>query len=316
MKPIDRLMSSTEKIETSVIVPAYHSESTILPCLDSVMKQRDPASTEVIVVNSSDDAAQALVARHFPDVIFFQSGVRLSAGAARNKGVEVARGKVLVFIDSDCIAETDWLQKMIAAHSVDKCGAAGGGVYCGNGKQLIAWAGYFLEFSEFLPGGPVRHVSHIPTCNISYKRSVFERLGGFDVDLYPAEDKEFNHRILISGDKILFDPSIRVRHFHRTGLSDFLEHQHRIGRMGVRLRRKLGKEPPRITRHPLFLCIASPALLLARLVFFLKRLLTLKPSFFPIWLLSSPFYLLGLLWWMRGFAEESRPGRAGRSGCR
>lgn len=297
--------SPDEKIETSVIIPAYFSSSTILACLDSVMKQRDSKSVEVIVVNSSDDDTEALVTQAYPEVIFHQSEVRLSAGSARNKGVQLARGSLLVFVDSDCIVGPQWLQKMIAAHAEHDCGAAGGGVYCGNWQHVTAWAGYFLEFSEFLPGGRVRNVTHIPTCNISYKRDLFERLGGFDPDLYPAEDKELNHRICAGGDKIHFDKTIYVRHFHRTGLIDFLNHQHRIGRMGVRLRKRLGKSPAFFGRSPLLLALASPGLVLARLWFFLKRLVVVKPSFFLIWLLCSPVYLLGLFWWLGGFSNET-----------
>ena len=73
----------------------------------------------------------------------------------------------------------------------------GGGVINGNDPQNnVAWAGYTAEFSEVIPEKGSRVVSHIPTCNISYKRRYLEELGGFNPNYYSQEDLEFNYRLV------------------------------------------------------------------------------------------------------------------------
>lgn len=104
----------------SVIVPAYNAASTIERCLDSLTAQTLSA-IEVIVVNdgSTDDTAAIVSAYAERD-----GRIRLidqensGSGAARNVGINRARGRYLAFIDSDDTIEPDMLQTMVAAAEV------------------------------------------------------------------------------------------------------------------------------------------------------------------------------------------------------
>jgi glycosyltransferase involved in cell wall biosynthesis len=296
-------------IEYSVVIPSYNSEKTILRCLEALTAQIDPKDTEIIVVNSSQDATPRLIEEHYPQVCCIQCEERKCAGEARNIGVEKARGRILLFIDADCIANPDWASRMIEAHKDGKYAAVGGCIVNGNPEGLISWAGYFLEFSRFFMNrGPRREVAHQPTCSISYDRRTFEENGGFKIDMYPVEDRLFNEMLVQKGGKILFDPAIQVRHFHRTTFKALLRHQLNIGRGSVRMRRQECFKNSYLVKTPLWLPVLVPAMLAGRLGMLLSRLLFQRPEFLPRWLLSLPFYLLGLLWWIFGFvAEVCRP---------
>ena len=98
----------------SVIIPAYRSAATIEACLKGLERQsfRD---FETIVVESSQDEETAEIVARFPGVIFEQSPQRLFPHAARNRGVELAGGSLLVFTDPDTRARPDWLEQLVAA---------------------------------------------------------------------------------------------------------------------------------------------------------------------------------------------------------
>src|SRR5262249_36257245 len=150
----------------SVVVPAYHSASTIGDCLDGLARQgfRD---FEVIVVNSSQEVETERVVREMlPSAIFEQSRVRLLPHAARNRGVELARGENLVFTDPDCIAEPDWLEALVAGSE------AGHRIVCGamalRQPSRFALAVHISKFSSWLPGLHAGPRAIAPTANALY----------------------------------------------------------------------------------------------------------------------------------------------------
>ncbi|OYV16050.1 MAG: glycosyltransferase, partial [Methylococcaceae bacterium NSP1-1] len=86
----------------SVIIAAYNSGATLSKAIDSVLAQSYAAYEIVIVDDGSTDNTSA-VARHYEEKIryFFQKNSGVSS--ARNKGVELARGDWVAFLDAD-----DW----------------------------------------------------------------------------------------------------------------------------------------------------------------------------------------------------------------
>ena len=190
----------------SVIVPSYNSEATIVPCLQSILNQDIKEPYEVIVVDSSSDQTQELIKKYFPTVKLIHIDHRIDAGTARDTGVRNSQGELIAFIDSDCTIEPDYLQRVLENHSSNNYAAVGGPVKNANPQSLISWASYVIEFSEFLPKGEKKvEVSNIPTCNICYKREVFDRYGRFPgKEVLQQEDLLFNWRIHSQGGKILF----------------------------------------------------------------------------------------------------------------
>src|SRR5512144_1102084 len=102
--------------QVSVIIPAYYSDSGIAGCLEALRSQsfRD---FEAIVVNSSPgDRTREIVTTQFPEVKLLENPTRLLPHAARNRGVSLAVGQILVFTDADCRGSPDWLERLVDAH--------------------------------------------------------------------------------------------------------------------------------------------------------------------------------------------------------
>lgn len=103
----------TEPI-VSVIMPAYHCEATIEKAIDSVLRQK--VELELIVVNDcSDDGLDRIMESYAenPVILYVRNEKNMGAAQSRNRGVALARGKYVAFLDADDWWEEDKLVKQI-----------------------------------------------------------------------------------------------------------------------------------------------------------------------------------------------------------
>lgn len=287
----------------TVIIPSYNSQGTIRGCLDSVLNQSYGDRYEVILVDSSSDNTPQIVTMEYPQVKLIHLERKTDPGAARNIGIQEARGDVIAFIDSDCQAGSDWLEKIAAAHE-SSYRIVGGAVLNDNPEgDLVGWAGYLAEFREFMLGHPKREVGHIPTCNISYKRAIFAVHGLFEGEYYPQEDLVYNYRLSRNGEKILLDPGIQIRHCHRSDFLDFLRHQRKIGLTTARVLKMLPLPGSFIARHPFPGLLLVPVLPVMK---FIKTVIVFV-RYQPKVILKRPavlfLFALGLAEWAIGFIQ-------------
>ncbi len=101
----------------SIIIPVYNVEQYIVRCLDSVMDQDIPHDQyEVIVINDgSTDNGLALIqdyAKDHPNIVLIDQK-NSGSGASRNIGLDHARGKYVMFVDSDDFIDTNCLKTLI-----------------------------------------------------------------------------------------------------------------------------------------------------------------------------------------------------------
>jgi len=287
----------------SVVIPSYNSEKTINKCIDSLLSQSYRGDYEIIVVDSSIDRTPQIVSTSYPHVKLIHLEKKTDPGSARNVGIEKAEGDVIAFIDSDCAASEDWLDKIDTAHS-SSYQVVGGSISNGNNKDgLIAWAGYLSEFREFITAQSKREVTHIPTCNISYKKNIFQKYGLFQGEYYPQEDLMFNYNLTQHGTKILFDPTIRVYHHHRTKLKDYLSHQKKIGTITSKVLKKIELEGSFIARHPIPATFLLPLLPVVKFIRTISVFLRLQPHVISKRPLIMLIFAGGLFFWTIGFAE-------------
>lgn len=289
-------------IRYSIIIPSYNSERTIRACLQSVTQQDFGESYEVIVVDSSQDATPVILHQEFPPVQCLHLDRKTDPGTARNLGIRQAQGDILCFLDADCVAAPSWLRACIQAHHSEYA-AVGGAVLNGNPESLVGWAGYLAEFREFFPFHPKQLVPHIASCNISYKRWVFERYGFFSPDYYPQEDLVFNIHLQRGQEAILFEPAMKVAHLNKTSQKHFYAHQRRIGRITSQVLRGFPElHGSWIARSRLLTLLAAPGLPWIKFVNTL-RVAALSRSYLYAFFRAVPFLLIGLVCWQYGFIE-------------
>jgi GT2 family glycosyltransferase len=289
-------------VQASVIVPSYNSQSTIVQCLQALQSQETIFHYEVLVVDSSNDGTPDLIASRFPAVKLIRLPRRTLPGPARNLGIREAVGDILAFTDADCIPERRWLEKMVHEQAKDESAAVGGAVLNARPLNPVAWGGYLLEFSERLPNFPRRFVDILPTCNVSFKRWIFERYGLFPEDLWPSEDHIFSWHLMQAGEPLLFNPDIQVHHIFRPHLGAFLQHQLRLGKASAAARKRVKLPHAWLAEHPLRWLVP-----LLRLAVIESRLARWDVKNFLRFNFLLPLCFGGLIAWGMGFCDDRKP---------
>lgn len=102
------------RIKVTVVVPVYNQEQLIIDCILSIPKRRD---VEIIIVNdASTDLTKKsikMLQNEFKDITVINFKKNKGVSAARNAGIEAARGEYIVFIDSDDKVDTDVFNEIV-----------------------------------------------------------------------------------------------------------------------------------------------------------------------------------------------------------
>ena len=100
-------------IDVSVIIPVYNGEQSIKASLDSLAKQTHNRFEAIIINDGSVDRTEEVVER-YRDSLHINYYYQENAGvaAARNKGLDLAKGEYVSFLDADDYYEPDFIKKM------------------------------------------------------------------------------------------------------------------------------------------------------------------------------------------------------------
>jgi len=187
----------------SVVIPAYNEENYLPACLESITNQDYPAEYEVIVVDNASTDNTANIARDWGAKVVYEG--KRSPACARQKGAEVARGKIIAFIDADTRAPTHWLSTIVW-HFVCKpemVAISGPYAYSDAGKfsRISSYVGNFFSIiidqlfrKAFGKGGAIWG------CNFAVRRSALLEVGGFDTSIkFYGEEYELSLRLKKAG---------------------------------------------------------------------------------------------------------------------
>jgi len=102
--------------KVSVIIPAYNCEKYLRECLDSILNQSYRNIEVIIVDDCSIDGTGAICEeyRHSDKrIVYYRNSINSGAAASRNRGLSVAAGEYIAFIDSDDTIDADFLEVLI-----------------------------------------------------------------------------------------------------------------------------------------------------------------------------------------------------------
>lgn len=215
-----------DEAKISVIICAYTKRrwDSLHAALESVRVQH-LQPLEIIVVIDHNPDLETLVSDSYPDVRTIPNGGRRGLSAARNTGISVAHGAIVAFLDDDAFAPPDWLARMAALYADESVVGVGG-------RVTPIWPGtrprWFPEEFGWVVGcsyrGQPEHVAAVRNfigCNMSFRRTLFGQLGGFEdgigregADASGCEETEFCIRAREASNRtvLLYDPSMEVYH--------------------------------------------------------------------------------------------------------
>jgi GT2 family glycosyltransferase len=97
--------------ELSIVIVSYNTRDLLRECLQSVYREADGISTEVLLVdNNSSDGSPQMVEVEFPDVKLIRSAINLGFGAANNLALEITQGRYIVLLNTDAFLSADSLR--------------------------------------------------------------------------------------------------------------------------------------------------------------------------------------------------------------
>ena len=220
----------------SVVVCTHNGAATLDECLTG-LADVDYPDFEVIVVDdgSSDDSAE-IAARHRVRLIRTEPQ---GLSSARNAGLAVARSEIVAYVDDDAWPDRDWLKYLALSFMRSN--------YAGIGGPNIPPPdeGVIPQSIARAPGGPIHvmlsdlEAEHIPGCNMAFRRSALEAVGGFDSQFWVAgDDVDMCWRLQAMGWTLGFSPAAMVWHRRRRSVRAYLRQQAGYGKAEALLERK------------------------------------------------------------------------------
>ena len=191
----------------SCIVPVFNGARFLADALDSILAQTYRSIEVIVVDDGSTDGTEHVIA-DFHDRIRSTRQINAGPSAARNAGIEMARGQLIAFLDADDIWLPEKVGRQVAAMTQD-------------GESQVCFCG-IVNFrpanvpdlnGKPLPAGEWPQSPFLPSTLIAV-REVFDLIGVFDPILRSGEDTEWILRVMTRRVKYAVIPDIMVRRRH------------------------------------------------------------------------------------------------------
>jgi succinoglycan biosynthesis protein ExoA len=236
-------------IRISVVLPVRNEAHHIAALLQALEEQDFPPDQfEILVADArSTDGTRACVQRiaansPVPILLIDNPGIR--SGAGRNAGISQAKGEYILFIDGHCSVPSTCLLRdtiaifehtgadclcrpqPLAVPTLSETGraiAAARSSLLGHGRDSLI---YDLAFAGYVDPA---------SSGASYRRKIFEEVGGYDERFDACEDVDFNIRVKKLGKKAYTDPRLAIHYAPRESIRTLAHQMLRYGRGRIRL---------------------------------------------------------------------------------
>ncbi len=215
----------------TVIVPTFNRRDEIKELLESLSEQSiSKDDFEIIIVDDgSDDDTEDVVTGFVESTdlnIRFLKQDHKGPGEARNLGIENAKGNYQLFIDSDCIADKEWLAAYkIALKDITPAGFGGPDKVLPSFSPIQKAIDYSM--TSFITTGGIRGHSkkkiskYYPrSFNMGVRSDIVKMIGGMN-KLRHGQDIEFSHRIISTGEPVIKVADAVVYHKRRISIKKF-----------------------------------------------------------------------------------------------
>jgi GT2 family glycosyltransferase len=231
----------------SVVMPTYNRPDALPRALDALSRQTlDPAQFELVLVEDrKNESPPDVGGRRLPVRVF--RGLQPGASSARNVGWRAAQAPLVLFMGDDIIAGPNLLEEHLAWHEQHPEETTGvlGHVRWARGLErdaFMSWLDRGIQFDYATIDGVEAGPGHFYTANVSLKRSMLERAGGFDEDRFPFlyEDIDLGVRLAEHGFRLLYNEQAAAEHLHQPRLEDW---RARMARIAQAERRWIERHP-------------------------------------------------------------------------
>jgi len=239
----------------SIVIAVRNEKRLIKKCIESVFNQDFKDDFELIVVDGMSNDGTYEILEELKEKYDFKllKNEKINAAAGRNLGVKTSKGKYIAFIDGDAIPEKNWLKNIKSTFEKHEevIGVGGPDLLPPDSTYKEQSIGRIMT-SPLARGGKLnpstqhslmeeeKYVGHIPTCNLSLRKEVFDKVGFFDEGFVKGQDLELNYRITKKGFKLLYSPEIKVLHYRKNNIQSFAKQIYKWAKAKVAIIKKHG----------------------------------------------------------------------------
>jgi peptidoglycan/xylan/chitin deacetylase (PgdA/CDA1 family)/GT2 family glycosyltransferase len=222
-------------ISASIIIPTFNGLDRLQATLDALRRQTcNPRTFEVIVVvdGSTDSTTSLLADLRAPFDFSYFSRTKHGRPQSRNFAADRARGRLLVFLDDDIVAEPELVEEHLLAHG-ESTNIVALGKMTQDCRDSLDWYGRcfselwnqrYIKLEDREPGW-----SDLWGGNFSVTREVFRRVGGFTTDLISGEDVELGRRLQKAGMRFVYAPRAAGTHVDQKSMQELILRSRRSG---------------------------------------------------------------------------------------
>lgn len=205
----------------SVIIATYNRGPLLGHLLDDLAKQDFP-SFEVIVVDDGSKVPAAPLLEGRKDAYTLKAVRQENAGAAaaRHRGIQQARGEIIVILDDDMRVEPGFLGAHVRDHERGYTLVLGNIVFDvgRDGGKARVYDKFLRQqhhriVDAYRDGKRIPRGADVCTGNVSFRRAEYDAVGGFDLTLPRCEDRDLGVRLERAGAKLTFCPDARSAHY-------------------------------------------------------------------------------------------------------
>jgi glycosyltransferase involved in cell wall biosynthesis len=207
----------------SIIIPTYrdwHRLSLCLKALDEQTYHQD--YFEIIVVNNDpgDPTPGGFYTNKNCTII---SESKPGSYAARNAGIDIAKGEIIGFTDSDCIPDKNWILNAVSHFTNYGVSRIGGSVTLFFKTSMPTVSEVYDTIFSFPQKMYVEQWGWAVTANMFTLRSVVDHVGRFNQNAMSGGDQEWGKLADLHGYKIVYDSNVRMKHPARDSLKELFK---------------------------------------------------------------------------------------------
>jgi glycosyltransferase involved in cell wall biosynthesis len=192
----------------SIIIPCYNNQSFIENAIASAINQTYN-NIEIIVIDDGSTDGSLEIIKGFGDKIYWETGKNRGAPLARNRGLELAKGEYIKFLDADDVLLPDCLEKQVTQASK----------LLPDSKAIVYGDAIWVDqYNQPIPSYPLRprqadedNIAHIlansplTSCPL-HKREYLLAIGGFDPSLPRGQEYDLHLRLVLCGVEFVYYP--------------------------------------------------------------------------------------------------------------
>jgi N-acetylglucosaminyl-diphospho-decaprenol L-rhamnosyltransferase len=227
--------------DLSIVILTWKSREMLRRCLASIYKETLQTNFEIVLIdNASHDGTVEMVKQDFPEVILICNSENRGVAPARNQGLKVAKGELILILDVDTEVKDRAIDKLAAFMKRNPTiGISGAKLYFADGtvqdncKRYLTVLTPILRRLDFIPFVKNLHEyryqtmadwDHSSTIEVDYligacqmiQKKVIDMIGYLDDNIfYGPEDVDFCLRARLAGWKIVFYHQAEIIHYHQ-----------------------------------------------------------------------------------------------------